>query len=154
MYVFYHRVKKRSLCTSVLQCRMLQCQTWEDKAWSENPVPRLGSQPSHVLLWERQNLAFMSGLRVWKMQLGGHFEWNAAVKSQFTFQAQGCSKTISLYLGSSTWNSPLKTDIPLLLCQSFKVCVWVCVCMCESEFWDERNKRRWVTQLSSLSLSF
>lgn len=74
----------------------------------------------------------MSGLRAWKMQLGGHFKWNAAVKSQFTFWGQGCSKTISLHLGSSTWNSPLKTDNPLLLCQSFKVnvCVSLCVCVC------------------------
>lgn len=138
----------------MLQCWTLQCQIWEAENWSEIPLPKSGNQPSHVLHWERQKSGLHTRIESIEDAAWRTFQWNAAVESQFTLWGQGCSKSISLHLGSTTWNSLLKTDNPLLLYQTFKVRVcaracYVCVrvCVCAREFWDERNKRRWVTQL-------
>lgn len=117
--------KKRILCTSVLQCRMLQCQTWEDKAWSEIPVPKSGNQPSHVLLWERQNRPscqdWEQGRCSWEDISSEMLQWNLSSRSEVRAAAKPSLSIWAPQLEILHWKQT-----------THFCCVKVLKCMCES----------------------
>ena len=139
MHVFYHKGKK-NLCTSVLQCWILQCQTYEAEAWGEIPVPKSGNQSSHVLHWEKQKSDLHIRIESIEDAVQRTFPWNA----QFAFWSQGCSKTMSFQLGSQLeillWKWITHFCSTKLLKRKWER---TCVCACMWEFlgWNEWKEK-------------
>lgn len=147
------RKKKNSVYfnAAALNAAMLN---WGSQSLEWNPGPQV-RQPtvSRIALGKAETRTscqdWEHGRGSWEDISSEMLQWNLSSRSGVRAAAKPSLSIWASQLEILQWKQTAH-----FCCVKVLKCVCESLCMCESEFWDERNKRRSVTQLSSLSLSF